>query len=236
MISEAFAMLLGRWFGDVYPSREPEPLPPADARDHALRRFRDFLAALVFSRKGDAPGQGIAFQVPIDSIFIEQPDDPTRLTFPAISILPARGDHDTYKLGPFDFVVDSFDVWAPGTALLDQGWYSEVFTLEVWGNHPADRLALLAGIKAALRVSQRSYALQLTLPSYYDQVAQFSLEASQNVDDPSVSAGRRRAQIYIELGVPEVLLVNAVTLEPHVIVEAVDAGYTLDDSAADPTA
>ncbi len=235
MISKALSFIVGRWFGDVYPAKEPAPLPSADARDHALRRFREFLAALVFSRKGDRPGEDIAFQVPIESIFVDQPDDPQRLTFPAISIVSARGDHDTYRLGPFDLQDDTLDVYGKGTALLDQGWYEETFTLEVWGNHPADRLALLAGIKAALRVSQRSYALILSLPSYYDQQAQFSLEASQSVDDPSVIQGRRRAQIYIELGVPEVLLVNAVTLQPAAVVMVVDSEGELGEAVADPT-
>ncbi len=234
MISEAFALIVGRWFGQVYPAKEPRPLPAADARDHALRRFREFLAALVFSRKGDTPGSTISFQVPIDSIFVDQPDDPQRLTFPAISIVSARGDHDTYKLGPFELQDDSLDVYGPGTALLEQGWYEEEFTLEVWGNHPADRLALLAGIKAAMRMSQRSYALILTLPNYYDQTAQFSLEASQSVDDPSVILGRRRAQLYIALGVSEVLLVNAATLQPAVVVQVVDATGELDDGSSDP--
>lgn len=235
MISEAFALIVGRWFGQVYPAKEPAPLPAADARDHALRRFREFLAALVFSRKGDAPGSTISFRVPIDSIFVDQPDDPQRLAFPAISIVSARGDHDTYKLGPFELQDDSFDVYGHGTALLEQGWYEEEFTLEVWGNHPADRLALLAGIKAAMRMSQRSYALILTLPSYYDQTAQFSLEASQSVDDPSVILGRRRAQLYIALGVSEVLLVNAATLQPAVVVQVVDATGELDAGISDPT-
>jgi hypothetical protein len=219
--------LRGHWFGQVYPATEPRPLPPTTARGHALHRLRDFLALCVFSRKGDVGGPPIAFTLARDSIFTEQPDDPVRLNFPAIGMLPGVGTHDTLKLGPCDFVEGSHDRYAPGTALLDQGLYVETFTIECWSNHPAEREAVLAGVEAVLRTSQRSSALALTLPGYYGQIATFSLEQSQHVDDPSVVQGRRRGQVMVRLDVEEVLLVNVATLEPYVVVGAVDAGGSL---------
>lgn len=233
MIREAFSFLLGRWFGEVYPSAEPRPLPPATARDHALRRLRDFLALCVFSRKGDMGGPPIAFQIPKDRIFVEQPDDPQRLDFPSIGMLPGLGSTDTGNLGPTDLIEESKDVYGLGTALLDQGWYAETFTIECWTNHPAEREAVLGGIEAALRMSDRSSALALTLPGYYGRIAQFSLESAQHVDDPAVIQGRRRGQIQVALGVQPVLLVNAVTLEPHVTVGVVTRDGSLLD-ALDP--
>ncbi len=227
MILDAVKLLLGEWFGKVYPAAEPRPLPPATARDHALRRLRAFLALCVFSRKGDAGGPPIAFQIPKSRIFTEQPDDPQRLDFPAIGMLPGLGSTDPGVLGPLELIEDTLDRYAPGTALLDQGWYAETFTIECWSNHPAEREAVMAGVEAVFRMSQRSSALVLTLPGYFDRLAQFSLENAQHVDDPSVIQGRRRGQVMVALGVQPVLLVHAVTLEPYVVVDAVDASGSL---------
>ena len=181
----------------------------------------------MFSRKGDAGGPSIAFTIPKERIFTEQPDDPQRLDFPALGMLPGLGSTDPGILGPLGEIDGTLDRYAPGTMLLDQGWYAETFTIECWSNHPAEREAVMGGIEAALRVSQRSSALVLTLPGYFDRLAQFSLENAQHVDDPSVIQGRRRGQIMVALGVQPVLLVHAVTMEPYVVVNAVDAGGDL---------
>lgn len=223
-IRDAAATLFGHWFGQVAPERVSGPLPPATARDHALRRFRQFFSLLVFSRKGADAEHPISFQVPIEQIYVEQPDNVADLKFPALGMIPSRGLHLTYGLGPPELLEDSFHQYGRGTALLLQGEYTESFQVEAWSNHPAERQALLAGVQGALRLSQRSQALTLTLPDYWDRVATFRLDESQNVDDPDVVRGRRRGQLMVELTVPEVLLVDAVTLRPAARVRVVGAG------------
>lgn len=215
--------LLGHWFGEVYPERREGALPPTTARDHALRRLREFFSLLVFSRKGTDAEHPISFRVPIERVFTEQPDNIPDLSFPALGFIPSRGIHSSYGLGPADFLEDSFDAYGPGTALLLQGEYSETFQVETWATHPAERLALQAGVQGALRVSQRSQALTLTLPGYYDRVATFRLDESQNFDDPDLVRNRRRGQLQVMLVVPEVLLVDAVTLRPAARVQVVES-------------
>lgn len=222
-IREAAFTLLGHWFGEVYPERRINPLPPSTARDFALRRFREFFSLLTFSRKGTTDETPISFKLPIERIFVEQPDNIPDLREPALGMIPSRGIHNTYGLGPPEFLEDTFDTYGLGTALLLQGEYTERFQVETWGGHPAERQALLAGVQGALRLSQRSQALTLTLPDYFDRVATFRLDESQNIDDPDVVRGRRRGLLEVELTVPEVLLVDAVTLRPAARVQVVES-------------
>jgi hypothetical protein len=229
LLGSATQFLLGRWFGQV----EPPPsecliAPDIDARTFALRRLRDFLAALTFSRTGPKNGQPISFQIPEKDILLEQPDDMKSLSFPAVAVIPGVGVHDTYGLGPAELVDDTHGVYGPPcTALLQIAEYIEPLTLEVWGSVGAERRALLTAIRYALRMSQRSSALHLTLPDYYDRVCSFRLDESLYIDDPDVIRGRRRGQIRLTLHVPEVLLVDVRTLHPYAAIEALDAGSTL---------
>lgn len=212
----------GDFFGRVNPRNKPRPLPAYDARTHALNRFADFLAALEWSRPGNIGEDPVPYVIPRDDIYTDQPDDPTSLNFPSIAVLPARGLHDQYELGPSKVIEESFGTYGRGTVLLRQGEYIETFMIEAWGSHIADRRSILAGIEAVIRMNQRSNALQLSLPTYYGRVASFSLIDSQYIDDPDVVRGRRRGQVAIELRVPEVVLVDAVTMKPCLCVEVVD--------------
>jgi len=226
---DAARLALGRLFGTVFSPQPSAPLPDFAARDYALERLRTFLSLVTFSRTGGVNEAPIAYQLPKASIFIEQPDDPQNLHFPAIGILPGRGVHDTLGLGPADLLDETLDVYGPGTALLHQGEYTEPLTFELWGNHPAERRSLLAGLQALFRLSERSQALTLTLPDYYDRVVTFRLDESQNVDDPDIVRGRRRAQVAVEMCLPEVLLVNALTLRPALTIEDLGPDVALPD-------
>jgi hypothetical protein len=215
-IDRAIDFVAGAVLGVVWPPGPTRPLPDFDARTHAVRRLCDFVALLDFSRTGSVPGQQIAYRIPREQCFEEQPDDPTLLKFPSVAVLPGRGVHDNWRLGPVDLVDDTRDKYGRGTALADLGEYVEPLMLEAWGNNPAERRSVLAGVEAVVRLGQRSSALRLSLPGYFDQVATFALNESQYVDDPDVVRGRRRGQVLLELRVREVLLVDAVTLRPYV--------------------
>jgi len=212
----------GLFFGRANPRNKPRPLPSHDARSYALAKFGDFLAALEWSRPGDLGKPDVPYRIAREDIYEEQPDDPAQLNFPSIAFLPARGMHDQYNLGPSDIIDESRDQYGKGTVLLLQGEYIEQFMVEVWGSHIAERRSILAGIQAVMRMNERSNALQLLLPEYFGRVASFSLMDSQNIDDPDVVRGRRRGQIAVELRVPEVVLVDAVTMRPCICIEVVD--------------
>lgn len=215
--------LAGRsFFGRTTPCNKPRSLPAYDPRTHALHRFADFLAALEWSKTGNIDGPDIAYQIPREDIYTEQPDDPASLNFPSIAFLSARGLHDQYTLGPSQTIDETYEQFGRGTVLIHQGEYIETFMVEVWGSHIAERRSVLAGIEAVMRLNERSNALQLTLPDYFNRVASFSLIDSQYVDDPDVVRGRRRGQVAVELRVPEVLLVDAITMRPCLCVEVVD--------------
>jgi hypothetical protein len=233
-LREAFALVAGRWFGDVYPAREDRPLPDYDARSHALRRLAEFLSKLDFATTGNVGEAPRAFQIPFESVHRGQPPDPRDLAFPSIAFIPSRGVHDGIRLGPARLVDETRDRYAPGTALLALGEYVEPFLVEAWGKSNPQRRALLAGVASALRLGQRSTALRLTLPRYYDLVASFSLVESQYVDDPDVIRGRMRGQLLVELRVPEVVLVDAASFRPRVTAVVQEARAPACDTTAEP--
>lgn len=206
--------------GVVYPHRASQPLPDLDARTHALRRLREFLSVLDLRRTNFKGGEAIKYRIPIANIHIEQPDSVEDLKFPGVGMLPGKGSHLSYGLGGPKIIDDTIDLYAPGTALACLSDYSEQFILELWASQRAERRSLMAGIGAALRASETSYAIKLTLPDYFGQVASFSLDNSQPIDDPDVVRGRRRAHLTLTLTIPEVRLVNVERLRPLLAVEA----------------
>ncbi len=210
-LRSAFEMIFRGWFGDVYPSAAPIPLVEIDAREHALRRFADFISELEFANPESMKEP--TFTIPRANVLTKQPADPTQLKFPSVAFRPMRGTHDNYSNGAPDD--SSFDVFAPGTMILKLGEYVETFSIEVWGAHDAVRTSILAGIVDAMRTGAWSQATLLALPDYFGITARFTLMQSEHIDDPDVVRGRVRAMIYVLLEVPEVKLVHAVTFKPY---------------------
>jgi hypothetical protein len=206
---EAFDLVTSP-YGRVWPVRAEKPLPATDTRTIVLRRFRQFLSLLRFRRPGNAPGQTIEFRVPAENIHIEQPDNVKELRFPGIAILPGRGTSEPIGLGPPKVLEDTWNVYGADTVLVQQGEYTEDFTVEVWGSQRAERRALIAGISAALRSADDSYSTRIKLPEYYDRVCEFWLSGQQHIDDPDVVRGRRRGHLFVGMRVAEVQLINAV--------------------------
>jgi hypothetical protein len=214
---DAFRRIFGGFIGDSFPDRDPPPFIEKDARQHALDAFADFVAALELANPGSAKSP--TFSIPRAQIFTSQPGNPEELKMPSVVVIPGRGRHDAYSLGPASEDEDSVDLFAPGTVLLKLGEYIEVFTLEVWGSHDALRTSILAGIENAMRVGEWSNALLLPT-AHFGRVARFALEDSLHVDDPDLVRGRVRGQIFIRLEVPECLLVNMVTMKPYLRLNA----------------
>ena len=213
----------------MIPPRPLPALPDADARDYALRRFRDFLASLIYQRRGEN-GLTIPFRLPKTSIHVYQPDDVRTVALPGFGFVPARGVHDAISLGPPTVIDSSKDVYGQGTVLVRKSDYTETFALEAWGSKHAERRALIAGVTPRCAPSDSSYALQLKLPQYFNQVASYSLDESQYVDDDNTVRNRRRGHLFIKLQVCEVGLINYTNLNAQLSIEVLDGNLypTLD--------
>lgn len=193
-----------------------------DGRTHALYRLRLYISLLLFYRRGDRGGPPVPFRVPIENIHVEQPDDVKDLKLPAIAFLSAPAKHEERGLGPP--TIDEASADAGGTALAHASDHVEMLAVEVMSAYPAERRALLAGLRRALRASDRSYGIAMRLPSYHGAIAQFWLDESQPVDDPDVVRGRRRALLRVWLTVPELSLVRVPRMSPVASVVVREAG------------
>lgn len=223
-------IVAGSLVGNVLPTQVKPPLPHKDAREYALERLRDFICTLVFRRTGEEhqPDQSIGFMLKSTNVHVYQPDDPHELQFPSIGILPSRGIHEAYGLGPPMIIEESWNVYGKDTALVRQSEYTELVPIEVIATHHPMRRAIVAGLKSIFRQSEDSDAIRLTLPKYYDQVAQFRLDESQYIDDPPALLNRRRSHLFVELRVCEVSLTNVRELRPHVELHATDGNVSLE--------
>lgn len=200
-------------FGSFHILPQPE-LPDKDAREYALVRLGDFIAALVFRRTGDKDKkQTIPFRIPRESIHHYNPNDGTELTPPAVGLVPGKGVDDIYWLGPPRVIEESKDVYGTNTVLVDLGEYVEEFMIEIFSAKHAERRAVVAGLKDMLRSLQNTSALWLSLPDYFDRVAIFELTGSEYVEDPDTIRNRRRAFLSVTLRVQQVRLVNYVPLD-----------------------
>jgi hypothetical protein len=201
-------MLANNTYGVVYPPQPLQPLPTKDAREYGLERLRDYICSLRFYRS-NAPGQPpIPFALPETSVLIQQPDDLKDLPLPGIGIVPGNGTHEPFGLGPPSILDETEGVAGPGTALQLSGEYREQVVIEVWGSKKAERRALMAGLKTALRASDGSSAIYLTLPDYYDTTVGFELVESLYIDGDEVARNRRRGHIVVDMRVYELAVVN----------------------------
>jgi hypothetical protein len=200
-----------------------QPLPHLDARERALDTFAEFVSRLVFQRTGDVGkgGRTIAFRVRRDDIHVYQPDSPLEGPPPApgIGMLPGRAVHEPYGLGPPQVLEDTVDAYGLGTVLERQGDHVETFAVEVVASKQAERVAVVAGLKSAFRIGDSSGALRLVCRGYYDRVASFRLDESEQVDDQDAARNRRRGHLYVQLHVQEVQLVRYRLIVPRVAVE-----------------
>jgi hypothetical protein len=203
---------------EVYPRQPPPVAPVEDPRTIALKAFAAFLATMEFRYRGIADTtQTIAFKIPPKNIHIEQPDNVVDGAFPSIVFLPGRGAYDYFGLGPAKIIDGSENQFAPGTALIIPGEYVETVTLEVWASKRVERRSIIAGIEADMLREQQSTATRLLLKVYFNQVASFSLDNREIIDDNDSARGRRRAHLYIEMRVPIAQLVPVKELSTYIL-------------------
>ena len=205
--------LEGTPYGTTWPPHSPTQPPTEDARTYALEAFREYLATIAFRRRG-----GQVFRIPKEQIPLEQPDSFENFRFPAIAILP--GNVEFNWLASNDGLIESTkDEHGDGTVLLWRGEHIEDLTLEIWEDTIAGRRAIRAAIAEALAPIEETSALRLRLDSYFGLVADFTQVSDQLIDDIDTAKGRRRALQVVRLAVPEVQLINYVTMQPVISVE-----------------
>jgi len=215
-----------RPFGDVWGPASP-PMPDLDPREHALNALALFVSLLTFRREAGPGLPPTPFRVPLENIFVFQPDDVQNAAAPvlnSIAFLPGRGTHEPYGLGPPVELDDTADVYRPQSVLVRKGDYTEIVGVEIVEAKHQFRRAVVAGLKEAFRQGDDSGALKLRCGrAYFDRVATFRLDESEYIADDDVGLNRRRAHLYILMQVPEVQLVSAVRLQPKVSVEVTTA-------------
>lgn len=219
----------GGLLGTVYPAGTGAIMPDQGAREYALDRLRQFIAAIVFRRtmaEGQAPQR---FRIPDNQIHLFQPDDGTDADLPSVAFLPGETSHDVYGLGPAELVEESADVFEVGKVLVLLADYVERVTIEVWAAKHAARRAVKSGIETAMLMSDSSSVLRLALPAYFNQVATYTLiDGPGYYEEVDAIRNRRKAQIPIELRVPELVLVDYRRLQVVIDMGGVDRANVFD--------
>jgi hypothetical protein len=192
-------------------------LPNVDARTQALRVLAQWLSSLSYQRTM-APGMPPeAFAIGPERVFIEQPDNVEGLQFPAIGIVPGRGQYLTRGLGGAE--PDDESATVDGLALLVPFDYTELISVEGWGSKIAERRSIIAAIEVAMGSYEGTTDLRLRMPEYYGLVATFALMERENVDDIEIPRGRRRVHVYLQMTVPVVVAARFATLNASVSVD-----------------
>lgn len=194
----------------------PNLLPSDSARTQALRTLRRFISLLRFRRRGSDGGNPIEFRIGIEDIHIEQPDDPTKLKFPAIGVVSSDGDHEEVALGGPPMIAPLGDVEGPAPGVFWLGDYIEEFALEIFASHIAERDAVIAGLQMAFLSSSESASLVLKIPNYFGATARFSLLRSQVIDETEALRGIRRALLSVRVIVPELISKRLPTMKPQI--------------------
>lgn len=193
------------------PIGPPIPLPDKDARTHALSVLARWFSALEYRRTMAPSAPTEAFYVPPERVFIEQPDNVEGLQFPAICILPGRGQYQTRGIGGAE--PDEEVVTVDGLSVLVPYDYTELITVEVWGSKIAERRAMVAAIEAVAGSYEGSTDLRLVMHDYFGLVATFSLMERENLEDVETPRGRRRAHLYFQMMVPVAVAARYATLD-----------------------
>jgi hypothetical protein len=201
--------------GEVYPPRAAPPASPIDARTAGLFALKDYIAELTFNRPGDSVSSYISFQIARKDIHIEQPDNVVDVVFPSIAIEAGVANTELPRTGFYD--ESSVDVYGKGTVLWVTGEHQETVSLHIFGSKRAERRALLSGLENSFSPVEEIGGMTLVCPTYYDQVACFSVISTHRPDDYDSSLNRREGIIQLDMRINIVQLVNYTMFSPNVI-------------------
>jgi len=186
-------------------------LPDKDARTQALDVLSQWMASLIYRRTMAIGAPPEAFQIPMDRIFIEQPDNVEGLVFPAIGIIPSRGQYLTRGLGGAD-PIDS-TLTDDGLALSIPYDYQEIIVIEGMASKISERRSIVSAIEVAAGSYSGTTDLRLVMKDYFGLVATFSLLERENLDDIDIARGRRKVHLMMQMTVPVVVEARYVGLQ-----------------------
>ncbi|GAC1446920.1 MAG: hypothetical protein PVSMB8_04830 [Vulcanimicrobiaceae bacterium] len=211
------SLLVGDPFGD-FTSPPHADLPPQaiDGRTAAMRVLKEYLIELTYFRDMGPGRSPKRFQIPPENILTEYPEAVHELKFPSLSVDPGPAAYDPTGLSVF-IEEDSFNEFAPGTALQWQAEYQEKFGLEIWAAERSERAAILAGLEVAFSPLEQMAGVRLRMLDYYKMPACFTLEDRKNEETDAVR-GRRKAVLTIEVRFTLCQLIQVVKLDPLTVV------------------
>jgi len=206
-------LVAGTLWGDVTPAL-PVPAPlPLDARLQAIAALLDYVAKIEFS-VDNSPAPPRRFRIRRQNLLDEWPDDMKDMVFPTIAVEP--GDVAIIARGLTNSIDEStVDQFGLGTAVLPLHEHQERIVLHVWATTRFQRAAIVAGLEGALDPDEEMSGVRLVLPNYFGQVARFTLEGNQRVDDPDSARRRRTARLIVRMEVDVCRLVNVEELPPE---------------------
>ena len=140
-----------------------------------------------------------------------------------LGVAGGMGDLTLPHLGPPEIDEESWGIRGPGTALAWIGEHRERVTLEVWSKDDAQRRAVMAMLEAAFQPAEDMGSLVLPLPKYFDQIARYTLDGLQVLDDQDAARNRVRILFMVDLEVAVVRLVGAVKMRPRIEVGVTSA-------------
>lgn len=233
-------LLVGTPWGDTFPSRPPAPPPVRDGRTAALTILQRYISELTFLRVGDAHEPVIPFQVPIDRIFIEWPDNEEQIKLmPRIALL-SGGDVEYEGVGMGNWVDEkSTNVFAKNTMIQVQAQTVETIFIDIICATKQERRAILDGIITSLNPTEFMAGVRFKMPDYYNEVVTFVVMKKQILEDEDSARGRRVGRIHVQMYFHQVALVNAEPLIPEMTVltdydpDAVDGDVVLYVPAGD---
>jgi hypothetical protein len=173
-----------------------------------------WLSALAYRRTMGVGMPSEQFFITPDRMFIEQPDNVEGFQFPAIGVLPGRGQYLTRGIGGTE--PDDESATSEGLALLVPYDYQELITVEVWGSKKSERRAIVAAIEVAMGTYEGTTDLRLIMADYYGLVVTFSLMERENLEETETVRGRRRAHLFLQMTVPVVAEAKFLTLLPGI--------------------
>lgn len=205
----------------VYPA-VAVPQARVSAREAMVAALMTYLGELTFQRGGAGAER---FRVKPRNLLDEWPDTEHRFEYPTLCVVGSPGRYLSNLTPAVD--ESSFGVHAPGTALVQDGEYSETLQLVGWGSDRGERRALVAGVEAGASPSDGRRGLSLRTEGYFGRTCRLTLTGYVLVEDEAVR-GSRRVDFAVEGRVPVVRLAAFRRLGVGVVVE-VD-GRELDSS------
>jgi hypothetical protein len=201
-------LLFGNPFGEVYPPKpNPEPLA-VDGRTVALRLLREYIAAQNFWRSMGPNVPPKRFNIPVEHIHIEWPDNEEDMVTPSIAFVQ-KTEGVYAPIGLTCYVEErTQDMFGPGTVVQWQSEYTEPFQIEVHASKKPERRGILAALETCLTPTEQMYGLRFRMPDYFDQLVCFSLQSKRINDDQNSAKDQRVAVLNVEMRHHVVALVN----------------------------